>query len=265
MKLLKLNEIVIDAGTQIRVAIDQKTVQEYTEMVMEGVDLPPVDVFFDGVKYYLADGFHRYLAHTRAVKPEIKVVVHNGTVRDALLFAAGANSKHGLKRTPQDKRNAVQVLLNDFEFSMMSDREIAKACGVSNTFVSNLRKELEEPPKKEKPNEVVDAPKDRESKSVKTEVKEEENDEEQEYLIVNQELASENEELKQRLAVKAMDATPEEKEMAEQTMAEMRERIKQLEIENSSLKSSRDSYQHKVAELTKQVTYWKRQAEKAKK
>ena len=41
-----------------------------------------------------------------------------------------------------DKRRAVLTLLNDEEWSRkMSDRKIAKHCGVSNCFVSNLRKE----------------------------------------------------------------------------------------------------------------------------
>ena len=47
---LKLDQIIIDQGTQIRVAIDQKTVTEYAEAIMHKEVLPPLTVFSDGIK-----------------------------------------------------------------------------------------------------------------------------------------------------------------------------------------------------------------------
>jgi hypothetical protein len=51
--------------------------------------------------------------------------------RDALLFSVGANAIHGHRRTNEDKRRAVDVLLNDPEWRVWNDSEIARRCGVS--------------------------------------------------------------------------------------------------------------------------------------
>lgn len=47
-----------------------------------------------------------------------------------------------LQQLHADKRKAVLTLLKDDEWSQWSDREIARQCGVSKTFVSNLRPTL---------------------------------------------------------------------------------------------------------------------------
>jgi hypothetical protein len=70
--------------------------------------------------------------------------VHQGTARDALLFALGSNTTHGLRRTPADKRRAVEVMLRDEEWAKWSDREIARLCDLSHAFVSGVRRELGE-------------------------------------------------------------------------------------------------------------------------
>lgn len=55
------------------------------------------------------------------------------------LGRVGANASHGLRRTNDDKRRAVRTLLNDLEWLAWSDREVARACGVSHTFVAGQR------------------------------------------------------------------------------------------------------------------------------
>jgi hypothetical protein len=65
--------------------------------------------------------------------------IRQGTRRDAVLFSVGANATHGLRRTNEDKRRSVMTLLNDPEWARWSDREIARQCGVDNSFVSRLR------------------------------------------------------------------------------------------------------------------------------
>lgn len=49
---------------------------------------------------------------------------------------------HGLPRTNADKRRAVTMLLEDPEWTQWSDREIAKACSVSNHLVGDVRAAL---------------------------------------------------------------------------------------------------------------------------
>jgi len=140
MKKLNLNAIRIDGGTQSRVQIDMDAVADYAEAAKAGIEFPPVIVFHDGADHWLADGFHRFHAHKQAGKASIPADIRDGTVRDAILFSLGANCTHGLRRTNADKRKAVAAMLTDEEWTQWSDRKIADACGVSNTFVSNLRK-----------------------------------------------------------------------------------------------------------------------------
>lgn len=53
---------------------------------------------------------------------------------------SGASARHGLRRTNADKHRAVRRMLDDPEWSLMSDREIAKHCVASHTFVANIRR-----------------------------------------------------------------------------------------------------------------------------
>jgi hypothetical protein len=65
--------------------------------------------------------------------------VIDGSKRDAILCAVGANADHGQRRTNADKRRAVQTMLQDPEWSGWSDRQIADQCAVSHNFVGSLR------------------------------------------------------------------------------------------------------------------------------
>lgn len=103
---------------------------------------PPVDVFFDGVAYWLADGFHRYWALAKLGRPSIEAEIKHGTQRDAVLFSVGANSAHGQRRTNEDKRRAVMTMLNDEEWAGWSDSDIARECKVTQPFVGKLRSSL---------------------------------------------------------------------------------------------------------------------------
>ena len=144
--LLALTAIVNDGGTQMRAGMNADKVKEYEELLLDADGWPfdaPVVVYYDGAKYWLADGFHRLNAAHRSGKlQEIPAEIKAGTRRDAVLYACGANGKHGLPRTNDDKRRAVRTMLEDEEWSQWSDREIARRADVSNRFVSNLRQEL---------------------------------------------------------------------------------------------------------------------------
>lgn len=138
---LPIGLISISGGTQSRVSLHQDTVDDYAEVIRLGGELPPVVVFNDGEStgMWLADGFHRFHAHRAAGAAEIVCDVRAGSQRDAILFSAGANVAHGLRRTNDDKRRAVSILLSDEEWSKWSDREIARVCGVGNKFVGDVR------------------------------------------------------------------------------------------------------------------------------
>lgn len=136
-KKIKLSEIDTTSGTQTRLSLCEDTLTDYAERMKECVKFPPVIVFHDGKQYYLADGFHRVLAAQRNEAVTIEADIRKGSCSDALKFALGANVTNGLRRTNADKRNCVEIALN--HFGGMVDNEIARLCGVSHTFVSNVR------------------------------------------------------------------------------------------------------------------------------
>jgi hypothetical protein len=110
--------------------------------MLMGAAFPPVVVFGDGdgdAGYWLADGYHRWHAAEIAGLQSIACDVRAGGRREAILHSVGANAEHGWRRSNEDKRRAVQTLLNDAEWSGWSDREIARRCGVSDRSVNRLR------------------------------------------------------------------------------------------------------------------------------
>lgn len=140
IETLEIASIRRDGGTQMR---DQSrcesTVAEYQAAMEDGANFPPIVVFFDGAHHWLADGFHRCFAADEAGLIDIEADVKQGTKRDAILYAVGANANHGLRRTNADKRRAVMALLNDEEWAQWSDSEIARRSGVHQTTVGRIR------------------------------------------------------------------------------------------------------------------------------
>jgi hypothetical protein len=139
MKVLKFSQIRIDGGTQMRVSINQDKVAEYAEKMRDGGTFPPIKATFDGTVYWLYDGFHRYFAAQAAGAVTIEVDYKPGTMEDAQDYAFGANDDHGLPRSNEDKRKAVETALSMERHAEKSDREIAKLCRVSHPFVATIR------------------------------------------------------------------------------------------------------------------------------
>ena len=104
--------IRVDGGTQPRAELLIEVMEDYAEQMRGGVEFPPITVFFDGKDYWLVDGFHRLGAHQR-VRPNaaIEADVIQGTQSEAQWYSLGANKTHGLRRTPEDRRRAVQAAL----------------------------------------------------------------------------------------------------------------------------------------------------------
>jgi hypothetical protein len=139
MTLIPLSSLRTDGGTQGRAGLTRSIVDEYAEAMQQGAIFPPVVAYHDGTNTWLADGFHRHAAARQAGVDQIDTEVLQGTQQDARLFSCGANDRHGLRRSNEDKRHVVATLLADEEWSQASDRWIAETCKVSRPLVADVR------------------------------------------------------------------------------------------------------------------------------
>ena len=137
---LSLDLIDVYGGTQTRVKTDDEAISSYAAEMSHGAVFPPIVVYFDGTTHWLADGFHRYLAAKRNEEATIKAEVHAGGRSDALRYALGANATNGLYRNNADKRNAVEIALE--EWTDRANPVIAEICRVSPELVRQVRAEM---------------------------------------------------------------------------------------------------------------------------
>jgi len=265
---IKLAKIRLDGGTQPRKEIDEPLVQHYTETLLEGKDkFPPIDLWFDGKSYWPSDGFHRYHAHKRAGYIDIEANVNQGTKRDAFLACLKANGKHGKPRTPEERRYVVQMALEDIELGEKTDVEIAAICDVSSMTVGRVRKALglEKAARIDKNGRKVDVTKSGRPAAPPPVPEYTEEDKFQELAIEHTAVVEENTKLKDLLAVKSLPVSEEARVEVQQTIDELREQVKTLEFQLRTMTQSRNEFQSKNAEMIKQLTYWRRRAEKAEK
>lgn len=145
---LELASITLDPRLQMRAGgIDPEHVASLAELPADS--LPPIDIVFEESTktVWPADGWHRIEAAKTRGEASITCRVFRGGFRDAMLLALAANAQHGLRRTNADKAKAVDTLLEDSEWRLWSNVEIAERCGVSEGFVRNRRAERGESPK----------------------------------------------------------------------------------------------------------------------
>ncbi|MBC2603398.1 ParB N-terminal domain-containing protein [Puniceicoccus vermicola] len=150
---LQLKQIDIYGGTQARVATNDEAISAYAEAMEEGAQFPPVITFYDGSKFWLADGFHRYLAAQRNEYDSISAEVREGSRTDALRHSLGANATNGIYRSNADKRNATEIALE--EWPEMSNSVIAELCKVSPDLVRRCRNQMEKEDRIESQRQVT--------------------------------------------------------------------------------------------------------------
>ena len=269
MKLL-LNQIRIADGTQARVEIRDDIVSEYAEIIESGKSFPAVKVFGLGDTYWLADGFHRYIAHQRCGISEIECDISEGGLRDAMFYSFGANADHGLRRTNDDKRKAVRAIIKDIEWSEMTVREIADVAKVSKSLVESVMKEFQVNKMEKKPDVKHEKPPKKENPTDAYKSKEQHKDEpkpviehfEQEDPIIEistqlAEVSDENTKLKEMLALQVSDIDDSLKMDIQDQIDGYKQEIRRLEMENDALRKARDTYMSENAELKKQVLSYK--------
>ena len=114
---------------------------EYGERMKAGEKFPPIDVFFDGKDYWLADGFHRIQAYVMAVPGEaIECNVFQGTLQDAQWHSYSVNKTHGVRRSNHDKERAVKLALAHPQRLEQKQYQIAGHCGVSEFLVRSTER-----------------------------------------------------------------------------------------------------------------------------
>jgi hypothetical protein len=141
VRKISIEQINIYGGTQARVKTNDDAIESYAEEMQRGAVFPPINVYFDGTTYWLADGFHRFLATKRNGQPEISAEVQPGGRTEALRHALGANSLNGVYRTNGDKRNAAEIALE--EWPELANPVIAEICKVSAELVRACRQQME--------------------------------------------------------------------------------------------------------------------------
>jgi hypothetical protein len=139
---LAISEIARDMLLQPRATLHQDWIEEYAAEMAGDAKFPPIVVFFDGVRHWLADGFHRTHAAVAAGLSTILASVRLGTRRDALLYSLAANADHGYRRTTDDKRRAIDIMLADPVWVLWSNSEVARRCGVDHKTVAARRTAL---------------------------------------------------------------------------------------------------------------------------
>ena len=132
---IPIDLITADSAIQPRAALSEQALADYQEIYTAAGSqkpvLPPVRVFQDGSKYWLSRGFHRFTSALRAKMSSIDAEIHTGDKRKAILDAMLDNAEHGVRRTAEDKRKAVNTLLDDAEWCRCTQEEIAGMANVS--------------------------------------------------------------------------------------------------------------------------------------
>lgn len=262
MTILKLSVIRIDGGTQARLSLVQEKVTDYAERMREGDAFPPATVYFDGSNYWLADGFHRYFATKANGKLDIDCEITEGTVEEAQLFALQANGRHGIPMSAEDNRANIIRMLEHPTWGEWSNRQIAKHLNVSPMTVGRVKTAWEKSqvgaekvasPKKFKDKHGKETTMQTKNIGKKEQPKQTHDEIIQELSETIQALSEENTLLKDKIALGQWDASEIEKIDAQETITELREQIKVLEIDNKTLRESRDTYQNRNAELMRMV------------
>jgi hypothetical protein len=142
---LAMRQIRVDHGLQARVETKAENVLDYFNAMeaykASGIrfGFPPIVVYFDGKTYWLADGFHRFKAWEKAGGISISAEIREGTKQEAILFSVSANLKMGFRPNIEDRKKAVQMLLEHKEYRDLTDTEIGRRCGTQIATVRAIR------------------------------------------------------------------------------------------------------------------------------
>lgn len=157
-----LADLATDPKMQMRVTMDQDTIEQYAEKIDAILEEKPIDVVVVDVNgyetWYVVDGFHRYHAAQLAECRAVRVRLMKGTYEQALLFAMSANWKNGLRPKPEDATRSVHMLLSiapDFGFDSKAVNKWVTSFGIPASTARNHTKEMVEQVKAKRDAEIL--------------------------------------------------------------------------------------------------------------
>ncbi len=140
LRMVKHADIDFDHSPQIRLErLSEEYVAELSAFRKDGGEYHDRPVLFSDAALLIGDGMHRLAADEDAGLDETECEIRSGGPREALAYALSSNEHHGRKRTSAEKRRAVEIALTDPEWSTWNSYQLARLCGVSHTFVDNMR------------------------------------------------------------------------------------------------------------------------------
>lgn len=140
---IAISKLRRDGGTQSRARLNLEKVREYAAAMQQGDQFPPAIAYYDGTDYWVADGFHRLAAAEMNGTVEFPIEVRQGVSRDAVLYSFGANHRHGLLTSTDERRQSVENMLRDQEWRKWSNRRIGTHVNLDPKTIGEIRKRLE--------------------------------------------------------------------------------------------------------------------------
>lgn len=156
---LKLEQLTIadDRSTQPRTELNAEVIEEYSEAFERGDQIPALKAMFDGLSYWLFDGYHRKAGaelfldrvgesnEPDAIKRAEAILnqgllceVTEGTLQDAQWECLKQNINHGLRRSRADIPRIVELALRHPYAKDKSYRELASQVRIDpKTFKSH--------------------------------------------------------------------------------------------------------------------------------
>jgi ParB-like chromosome segregation protein Spo0J len=137
-----VKQISVDTKLLPRDSDVEPVISRYAE-IMQEQDMPPIVVFHDGKKWWLADGLYRLKATKQNGTDKVLCEVLKGTKKDAVWYASGANREHGQPLKPSERRRALTNVLKAGFGVDKTDSQLSTQIGLSRKVVSSVRNTLE--------------------------------------------------------------------------------------------------------------------------
>lgn len=115
-------------------------VNEWVQLIKPPKVPSPLKVCFDGDKYWLFDGYHRLEAMKKFGFNRCDVIIYRGDRRDALrrYVMDKFKGKDGYEQL-KVFRHCMKLVVEDSEWSLLEEKELARLFGRKPVFFENLR------------------------------------------------------------------------------------------------------------------------------